>query len=778
MAHPQGGFVEGADRFVEFGEFRVLGAAQELGAHPPGEGAAVRGIGRLDGVALGAGAVAVPVLRRAVRRRVEEHPGRSAGLGQPPGERLHRLARLGYGAVAPGADQPEHQVARVPALAEGVEFLADAGDPPHRVEQRLAFHRPPAGDHADAVRRTLEQVGVQVAVVQEVAVFLFRGGRVLHPVERRLGDVEVALVYQPLHPAVEEGEQERADVGTVHIGVGHDDHRVVAEGAEVEFRVHPGAEGGDEHPDLLVLQHPVEAGLLHIQDLSPQRQDGLETPVAPLLRRTAGGLALDDEDLAGGGVALLAVGEFAGERGGGEGALAAGHVTRFPGGFPGAEGVHRLRGDALRLFRVLLEEPGEALVHHLFDEALDAAVAEFRLGLPFELRLGHPDADDRGEADAGVFAEDAPALEFLAGGGVRGVGVDRLGERRPQAAQVGAALRGAHIVGVGVDPLLVAVVPLHGHFAGPRPGAVVLRRPVRLEGERDHRVVDRALLPGEVGDELGDPAFVVEGLLPAVALVEQADADAAHQEGEFADPVGDQVVVELGGLFEDRRVREEAHQRPGVSRFGGPGFPEGAGAFAAAVGLLPDPAAAAHLHPQPGGERVHHRDADAVESGGELVGLRFELAAGVEAGHDHFDRRQAGARFRVHRDPAAVVPDREAPVLVDGDFDAAAVAAHGLVHAVVHHFAEEVVEPGRPGGADVHGGPDADRLEALQDADVPARVLGRGRRRRADAHGAGRGAGAVGGRGVRKRPVKPAASRRRSDPGCRRPFRSRRSGAG
>ena len=62
---------------------------------------------------------------------------------------------------------------------------------------------------------------------------------------------------------------------------------------------------------------------------------------------------------------------------------------------------------------------------------------------------------------------------------------------------------------------------------------------------------------------------------------------------------------------------------------------------------------------------------------------------------------------------------------MDGDVDLAAVAGQGLVHRVVDHLVDEVVQPGLAGGADVHGGPDADRLQPFEDADVPRAVLGR-----------------------------------------------------
>ena len=57
---------------------------------------------------------------------------------------------------------------------------------------------------------------------------------VAHFVEGRLGNVDVAALYQVGHLAVEEGEQQGADVRAVYVRVGHDDDAVVAQFFGVE----------------------------------------------------------------------------------------------------------------------------------------------------------------------------------------------------------------------------------------------------------------------------------------------------------------------------------------------------------------------------------------------------------------------------------------------------------------------------------------------------------------------------------------------------------------
>ena len=105
----------------------------------------------------------------------------------------------------------------------------------------------------------------------------------------------------------------------------------------------PRAERRDHRLDLVAAQHLVEAGLLDVQDLALDRQDRLEAPVAPLLRRPAGGLALDDVDLAERGIALLAVGQLARQARCCRAPLAADEIARLARGFARARGVDRLQ---------------------------------------------------------------------------------------------------------------------------------------------------------------------------------------------------------------------------------------------------------------------------------------------------------------------------------------------------------------------------------------------------------------------------------------------------
>ena len=86
-------------------------------------------------------------------------------------------------------------------------------------------------------------------------------------------------------------------------------------------------------------------------------------------------------------------------------------------------------------------------------------------------------------------------------------------------------------------------------------------------------------------------------------------------------------------------------------------------------------AAAIDRQLQPLGERVHHRDADAVQAAGDLVGVLVELPAGVQLGHDDLGRRDAFALVDVGGDAAAVVGDGDRAVGVEDHLDARGPAA-------------------------------------------------------------------------------------------------------
>ena len=220
--------------------------------------------------------------------------------------------------------------------------------------------------------------------------------------------------------------------------------------------------------------------------------------------------------------------------------------------------------------------------------------------------------------------------------------------------------------------------------------------------------MEARLLRGVVGDErLG---------------ARPADLDAAEQVGLGARHAEEARGLEGGALAEDLLVGLEAHLGA-APVLDGAQLLQLALRLAAAEGHGVELLAAGDLHLELLGQRVDDGDADAVQAAGGVVDLAVELAARVQRGHDHFEgglRLELG--MRIDGDAAAVVGDGEEPVGLHLHLDPGGVAGHRLVHGVVDHLGEQVVERLLVGAAHVHAGPAAHRLEAFEHLDVGSRI--------------------------------------------------------
>src|SRR5215213_7301750 len=148
-------------------------------------------------------------------------------------------------------------------------------------------HLPEALEAADvgvAVGVQARQGLLQLALVVDVVVLAV----VRHLEERRLGDVDVAGFDQLGHVPEQERQDESPNMASIHVGVGHDNYLVVADLIQVEALPHPGAYGGDHGLYLDVGEDLVHVGLLDVQDLAPQWQNGLEVPLPTLFCTSPG----------------------------------------------------------------------------------------------------------------------------------------------------------------------------------------------------------------------------------------------------------------------------------------------------------------------------------------------------------------------------------------------------------------------------------------------------------------------------------------------------------
>ena len=84
---------------------------------------------------------------------------------------------------------------------------------------------------SEILRSPTQDLSCEFFIVLDVLLAL----TLLDAVERRLRDEHFAARNQLLHVAEEKSQQQRANVGAVHIGVGHDDDLAVAQLGDLEI---------------------------------------------------------------------------------------------------------------------------------------------------------------------------------------------------------------------------------------------------------------------------------------------------------------------------------------------------------------------------------------------------------------------------------------------------------------------------------------------------------------------------------------------------------------
>ena len=87
--------------------------------------------------------------------------------------------------------------------------------------------------------------------------------------------------------------------------------------------------------------------------------------------------------------------------------------------------------------------------------------------------------------------------------------------------------------------------------------------------------------------------------------------------------------------------------------------------------------------------------------------------------------------MRIDRNAAAVIGDRDEAIGLHLDVDPVGMSGKRLVHGIVDHLGEEVMQRLLVGAADIHAGPPAYRFEPFQHLDVLCGVAQLGTRSRA-----------------------------------------------
>ena len=141
---------------------------------------------------------------------------------------------------------------------------------------------------------------------------------------------------------------------------------------------------------------------------------------------------------------------------------------------------------------------------------------------------------------------------------------------------------------------------------------------------------------------------------------------------------------------EDRSIGSEGDRGPRSIR--APRHFELACRNAGFVHLLVDCPVLVDHEVQAFGHGIDGADADSVEATGDLVGRGIEFATGMEIRHDELCGTDAALLVHAHGNAASTVLNSQAPIREERHDDLIIEAGEMLVHGIVHHLPDAVVE--------------------------------------------------------------------------------------
>ena len=282
-----------------------------------------------------------------------------------------------------------------------------------------------------------------------------------------------------------------------------------------------------------------------------------------------------------------------------------------------------------------------------------------------------------------------------------------------------AAVALRDVVGEALHDFGIAVVPLHCDIDG---DIVFFAAGLEALGVQ-HRL---ALV--HVFDEAAHAAGVGEVFALAGAVVDQFDLDAVVQERQFAQALGQNVVMEID-VTEDFLVGEEVHLGAFLLAFAQFAHWGDFDAFLDFDQTILDRTAhefQAELLAVPIGRQlepfrqaVDAGDAHAVQAAGNFVAVLVEFAAGVQHGKHDLGSRTLGfvlvVELDADGDTPAVIRHGDRVIAMNDDLDIVAMPGQRFVDGVVHHLKHHVMQARTVGSvADVHAGTLAHGLQTFK----------------------------------------------------------------
>jgi hypothetical protein len=125
----------------------------------------------------------------------------------------------------------------------------------------------------------------------------------------------------------------------------------------------------------------------------------------------------------------------------------------------------------------------------------------------------------------------------------------------------------------------------------------------------------------------------------------------------------------------------------------------------------------------PFGEGVYHRNPDAVEAPGNLIGIFVEFAPRMEPGHNQFQGADPLGGVDVYRDTPAIVLHPDHIITFKNHKNIIAEALHGFIYRIIYNLKDQMMETVDAGGPNIHTRPFPYRLQALKNLDILGRII-------------------------------------------------------
>ena len=249
----------------------------------------------------------------------------------------------------------------------------------------------------------------------------------------------------------------------VYIRISHQDNLVIPGLARIKVFPDARAKRGNHGLHFGVSECPVKPCLLHVQDLSAERQDRLCLRIASSLCGASGGVALNDEDFGKRRILARAVRELARHSPRFKQSFASGGFSSLSSGEPCSRGLNCLSDNIFCSTGVTLKPVPELVTHDLLNESFRLRVAELCLRLPLELRFTEFHRKNCSEALAHILTGEIlifVSQEVL----LPRIPIDQCGQRCTKSLFMGATFVRIDRICIGVNALRVGRCPLHRDF--------------------------------------------------------------------------------------------------------------------------------------------------------------------------------------------------------------------------------------------------------------------------------------------------------------------------